>query len=371
MPDSELAPGTVVIEAHDPDGAVVRGAEITLRVLQRSPAIGERHSELHARTDDRGVARFLDLTGGSERHFSAKVAYAGATYTTDPFRLEPDRGIRATVYVFPSTSDLEKTHVGSLCFIGISLKDDVFQVDVTLRIINVGRVTWLPDGYRFELPTGYRAFLVPEDAGPVRFIEGSSTADLTGTVSPGEHEATFRFQIENPSQSFLPWEQQNTILLDLKPPPRVLRSTVWVDRAPGMRLGIAGFEPASVTRSHEGVTGLVATWAASDPSSSLSTIPIRLDGIPRRGSGPFFTVLGALLLLGWGIGDLWSRPKRRGPAPEDASSARERLLQELMAVERAFRTAAIGPRTRDQARRTLLEALARLEDLPASPRRFG
>jgi hypothetical protein len=359
--DATLAVDTVRIEARDPAGKPIVGAEAALLVLQRSPAIGERRSEKHATTDEQGNATFPGLLGGSDHQYTATVQRDGATYTTEPFQLPPDQGMRAVVRVFPTTRRLEDAQVGAICFVGISPKDDFFQVDVTARIINVGRITWLPEGYRIALPSGYRAFVIGEEDAPVRFVETSGAAELVGAIPPGSHEASFRFQVLNPAQSFLPWEQRSSTAIDLALPPHVLRANVWADWAPGLRLTVAGFGEATMNQAPDGTPGWVTGWSANSTATALPSIPIRLDGFPARGSMPFLTVLGALALVGWGVWELFGRRRLTGPAAEDVANARERLLEELVAVERAYAAGTIGPNTRDQARRTLLEALARLE----------
>ncbi len=90
--------------------------------------------------------------------------------------------------------------------------------------------------------------------------------------------------------------------------------------------------------------------------------------MPLRGGAPFFTILGSLALLAWGLAGL-SRPSPTSrPAEVDVERARARLLEEIATLERALGVGFIGPQTHETARRALVEALARLE-APSGPDR--
>lgn len=268
----------------------------------------------------------------------------------------------------PSTEKLEEALVGSLCFVGVSAADDRLLFDVTLRLVNLGTVTWLPGEHHFTLPTDARAFVAAAESAPVRFVEIPHGARLVGAVPPGESEASFRFQIDNPASSLLPWNQRSELSLAIGLPPRVLRANVWAELGPEMGLDVPGFSPPTRQSSPTGATGLVTAWVASSATDTLRAIPLRLTGLPRRGLAPLLAVLTALALLCWGLlAVLRHRSSPEGPAPDDVALARRLLLDELLAVERAARDGHIGPQTREQARRTLLSSLARLEPDPAEP----
>lgn len=368
MPALALPAGTIEVEARAPDATPSPGLPVKLTVLQRSPAVGERRTLLHAVTDPRGVARFATLTADSEHWFVATVEHGGAAYASEPFQLDPAHGSRVFIPIFPSTSDLGSTSLSVRCFVLLSLRDDVIHVDLVLRVLNEGERTWLPAGYHLSLPAGWRALSVPDPSATPRFVEVPGGAELVGALPPGEHEAALSFQLANPAHGFLPWTQRESATIELVAPPRVVHAAVWIERLPGLRLGVDGFAVPRSARAPDGTPGLLveSTWAG--PADVPAVVPIRLDGMPLRGGAPFFTILGSLALLAWGLAGL-SRPSPTSrPAEVDVERARARLLEEIATLERALGVGFIGPQTHETARRALVEALARLE-APSGPDR--
>ncbi len=369
MPAPALPTGTIEVEARAPDAAPSSGLPVKLTVLQRSPAIGERRTLLHAVTDPRGVARFATLTADSEHWFVATVEHAGAAYASAPFQLDPAHGSRVIIPIFPSTSDLGSMSLSVHCFVLLSLRDDVIHVDLVLRVLNQGERTWLPAGYRLSLPAGWRAFSVPDPGAAPRFVEVPGGAELVGAMPPGEHEVALSFQLANPAHGFLPWTQRETETIELVAPPRVVHTGVWIERHPGLRLAVDGFAVPRSARAPDGTPGLLveSTWAG--PADVPPVVPIRLDGMPLRGGGPFFTIFGSLVLLAWGLAGLTRPTPASRPVLVDVDRARARLLEEIATLERALGAGFIGPQTHATARRALVEALARLEEPTSPPRR--
>src|SRR5690606_3566097 len=94
-----------------------------------------------------------------------------------------------------------------------------------------------------------------------------------------------------------------------------------------------------------------------------TTLAAVITGMPGRGSGPWIASVLAGLLALFGVAFAISR-KEKGDtslSQEDRLRARDLLLDELVAVEKAFAAKEIGPKTYEQARRTLLDSIARLE----------
>ena len=361
-PAPDLAAGTIEVEARGPDGGPISGASVELAVLQRSPTVGERRVQLDAVTSSDGTARFSSLTADSDHWFVVTVRHGAAFHGSEPFRLDPAQGARVRIPVFPGTARREETATSALCFVLLSLRDDVIQVDLALRVTNRGDRTWLPTGYRLELPAGYHAFSSPDPATPVRFVQVPGGVELVGAVPPGEHEVALSFQLENPALRLLPWAQRDTATVELTAPPGVVRTSVWVDRIPGLRAAVDGFGEPRAARAADGTPGLLLEADSFNGGDASTRVPIRLEGLPRRGISPFLTVLGSLGLLLWGVAGLRGRTKIHRPAGSDVDRARVRLLEEVAALERARERGEIGPQTHGQARQALAEALARLED---------
>lgn len=262
----------------------------------------------------------------------------------------------------PGASQVEPPSLSVHCFVLLSLRDDAIHVDLALRILNLGQRPWFPAGYRVALPTGRRAFSVLDPSATPRFVEVPGGAELVGAIPPGEHEAALAFTLPNPARRFWPWTQRDSVTIELLSPPHVVGASIWIDRVPGLRGAVDGFGDPRLAWARDGNPGLLIESTTAGAAGVPPVMPIRLEGLPRRGAAPFFTVLGSLVLLAWGVAG-FSRPRSASrPEPVDVERARGRILAEISALERALGAGLIGPQTHGTARRALVEALARLEE---------
>ena len=67
------------------------------------------------------------------------------------------------IYVFPVSSELKDAFVWARSLISIEPRDDIFQLEVLFRIMNMSRVTWLPQNIVVPLPEGWKAFTAQDD----------------------------------------------------------------------------------------------------------------------------------------------------------------------------------------------------------------
>src|SRR5690606_5132858 len=140
VPSADLPAGTVDVQLFDDDGRPVPNKPLRLGILRQSIAEGESRSEKTTTTDAAGRARFTGLEVGSGFAYRVTVAHQGATYGSNPFNLSADAGQRVTLHVFPTTSDLRTAPIGMRGIVYFEPLDDVFQVDVMLRVLNVGKI---------------------------------------------------------------------------------------------------------------------------------------------------------------------------------------------------------------------------------------
>jgi hypothetical protein len=130
-----------------------------------------------------------------------------------------------------------------------------------------------------------------------------------------------------------------------------------------MSLGVEGFEASMADATQQGKRVLVTarTFNRADAATSLL---IDIGGLPVPGPGRWIAVLiaSALGLTGFaayrGLIQLESGDASR--RDRDLERARELLLAEIVEVERSRRNGDLGPRAYADARRVLLESLARL-----------
>jgi hypothetical protein len=249
-------------------------------------------------------------------------------------------------------------------------RDDAFQFEAMFQVFNVGSVTWVPDGVTLQLPKDYRAFNSEESMNDTRFIEETGRgARMVGTFSPGQHELTFRFQV--------PSDEKETAEFVVQLPPHVAELRVMVPAAREMRLEVQGFNPAEPMTGQDGRRLLVVQRQLRPGEPEMRDVAIRLSGIPTPSSGRWIAVGLALSVILAGLFLTARDQKGAGLVPvKDGERAQKLLLNELVALERAFADKEIGPRTYDQARRALLDALTRLEarmpgKTPRPRRRFA
>jgi hypothetical protein len=95
----------------------------------------------------------------------------------------------------------------------------------------------------------------------------------------------------------------------------------------------------------------------------LDTVHFQLSGLPTRGAAPWIAVFLALGIAAGGVSTAFGSSdlqRARRQARGERREAKNKILDELVALERARRKGRIGPRAYDETRRTMLTALARL-----------
>jgi len=367
--DPELPAGTIVVEVLDGEGAPIPGAEITLGILEQSVSKGESRRRVMAQADANGVARFDGLTTGSGvsyRVSSTTPVLEGeaplhATHDAPPFQLDLQAGERVKLHVFPVTSRLEDALVGLRAMLYVEVKDDALQIEQAFTVFNLGKNTWVPDDIVVELPQGFRAFFAPQQMTSVGFDQVAGRgARLRGTFPPGQHDLGFRYQI--------PWDGSSTVALSLGLPPHVAQMSIVSDAAQGMSLRASDFPPAQPAVAMNGQRILLTERQLRPGDAQLDRVLVTLENLPGHGPGRWIALgLAALAVAGGLFAALLQKkqtPEARAELEQDAARARERLFEELKALEKAKEAGEIGPKTYEQVRGMLVDALAKL--LPAS-----
>jgi hypothetical protein len=303
--------------------------------------------------------RFESLSRELRYSYSLLAQRAGGSYGVAPFRLSEQQGQRVRLHLFPTTHDPMRALVGMRGFVYIQPREDVFQVEVLFRVLNMSTTSWLPQGVVMRLPEKFQAFDGPKE-GATRFVEEPGRgARLDGTFGPGQHDVRYTFQV--------PSRRSGSQNFELSLPPHVAELRVISEASPGMTLDVAGFEPAEATRGPSGDRVLITRRLMRPGQGALDTVRIELGGLPTQGNTRWFVTLAAALIALGGLASALRRRQGTDPDPvagEDLERARKLLLDELVAVERAFEAGQVGPRTREEARRQLLDALARLSPGP-------
>ena len=359
---ADLAPGTISATIVNDQGMPLAGQQVRLGIMFQKISEGESRSEKFAQADAQGTVQFSGLTRGSDHAYRVTVQVGSANYQTSPFNLKQDMGQRVVLHVFPSTTDSERAAFGMRGYLYVETRDDVFQCEALFRVFNVGQITWVPKDVVIQLPKGFKAFKAQEGMTDVRFeqVEGIG-AQLKGTFSPGQSEASFRFQ--------LPKANEDTLIFRMSVPPHVAEMRVIAEASSTMNLSVDGFQPPVATANQNGQRVLVSVKQLRERNEELKDFTATLSGIPTPGPGRWFALAVAGFLA---IGGVFAA---RGAFDDamggkdvtaDKKRARELLLGELEALEVARREERIGPRSYQQSRVALIDAIARL-GLPMTP----
>lgn len=356
-PSPSVPPGSIQVQLVDGSGNPLPNHELRLGVQFQKIAEGEKKSEKVARTDANGSALFSGLTTGGDFSYRVSASSGPAEYASAPIQLKPDSGVTAKLHVYPVTRKVEEAAIGAIVFVYVETRDAVFQFEVLARYGNRSRVSWVPEVAEMRLPSGFKAFKAGEGMSDVRFEEEPGRGvKLRGTISPGQHQASFRFQLPRNGES------QASFQFGL--PPHVGEARFIAEAAPSMEIDVDGFEKPQSDVSQTGQRVLVTRRVAvRGEARGLPGFTAQLSGIPTPSIGRWVAVLIATALAGLGVAAFRGKVGSETQADlqeRDAERARRVLLDEVVDLTRARRAEQVGPNTYESARRALVEALSRI-----------
>ncbi len=358
MPSPTVPPGTIVLKVVDGHGKPLPDTEVKLGILFQKISEGEQRSDKLARTNQDGMATFSGLSPTSDFSYRLSTRSGPAEYASDPIQLKSDMGVQALLHVYPVTRRIEEAAVGAIVYVFVETRDDVFQFEVLARYGNRSGITWVPDGARMRLPSGFKAFKAGQSMNDVRFEEDPGHGvKLVGTLSPGTHQASFQFQLKR--------EEESSAAFDFGLPPHVAEARFLAAAAPGMTIDVDGWEkPRSDVDTQSGQRMLVTRrQAVRGEASGLSGFTAVVSGIPTPGPGRWIAVGIAAALAALGVAAFRGKlglSSLRDLREKDAERAKEVLVGELVQLTRARQQDRIGPSTFETARRVLLDALTRI-----------
>ncbi len=366
----DLPAGTLDVTIANADDQALVGADVELEILSQKISEGEQRSTKRAKTDAEGRALFTGLSTANFMSYQVVVKAAPAEFASPQIRLRDTMGHRVLVHVFPPTSDINRTIVMG-AFLSVETRDDVFQCDMVVHVFNVSRMAFIPESVVFSLPEGYKAFSGEEAMfdSRVEDLEGRGGV-LKGTYPPGERKVRFRFQLPKPTES--------EVTFTVGMPARVAQAQVVAAASPQMNLEVAGgFPTPEVSTAQSGDRVLVTMRMIKRGEEPIRSLTVTLTGLRVPGPGRWVAVFIALAFAGLGVfaarGDLSlaSSEKVEG----DRERARELILQELVAIERAKAAGKLGPNAYERAHRALVDALTRIgipeEKKPAKKRKLA
>lgn len=359
--DPSLPFGTVTAVIRDQNDRPRPGVTVTLGIIFNSVAKGESRREVTAQTDADGRVRWDKLEGGSAMSYRVSVRQGPALFANAPFNLEVGKGMRAVLHTYPVTTDIASALVVMQGVVYVELKDDRVQVQQAFTVFNFGKTAWVPTDFVIPLPEGFTALTGVQTMSDqsVEEVKGQGAA-LRGTFGPGQHPIEYRWQA--------PYAGESVLDLTLGMPQNLAAARVMVVASQEMKVSVDDFPAVRAGRDGQGNAIVETEREMRREDAPLRTVHIVLRDIP--GPGPARYVASGLAAAGVALGLAYALRGRSGGRArgdgEERDKERARLLAELEDLERARRDGDIGPRTYENARRELIDALARV--LAAEPR---
>jgi hypothetical protein len=355
--DPALPPGSIVVVIKDAQDKPLPRAPITLSILHSTVAKGESRERRSVVADDNGSARFDGLSFGTGHSYEVITQRGPARYAHPPVGLLEKAGKRIIVHAYETATKIEDLKVAMQGLVYLVLKEDSIQVEQLLTVYNVGPVAWIAD-QTFTLPKGFKAFNKQESTGDARVDEvPGQGAALRGTFPPGRTDIDFRYQV--------PLDNDETQTLKVDMPPRVAQTRVLAESSKTMGLRVTGFPEAQRTEGRDGKRLLITEHQASRTEGGVAGVEITLTGLPTPGPGRWVAV--ALAVVAFLAGVVYFRQHGDADVDDDARrdliEAREALLGELVALERAFKSGEVGQKTHARVRASLLDALSRIVNM--------
>lgn len=351
--DPSLPTGTISVEIRDPQERPRPKVAVRLGIVRNSVAKGEARSEQNGVTDDLGRVRFDKLEGGSQMAYRVSVGESGAQFAAPPFNLDPAKGTRVVLHTYPVITDISRALVVMQDIVYVELKDDRVQVQQALNVFNFGKTAWVPKDVVMTLPTGFSALNGVQQMNDqnVDAVEGVG-AQLKGTFPPGRHTVEYRWQA--------PYGGESSIDLQIGSPPNLAAARVMIVASQDMKVAVDGFPPPRPGRDGQGNAILETERELRREDAPMKTLRITLHDIPGPGPARYYATGLAALGVALGIGLTWSQRRTKRSTKAERTQERAGILAELEELERAKRDGEIGPRTYENARRELIDALARV-----------
>lgn len=357
-------PGTIEVQIRDADDRPVVGAPVILGIVHNTVATGEQRDKLTSATDGDGNARFEGMKVGMSTTYAASSQRGPSRFEAPPLNLPEKGGMRIVLHVYDTVTDIAKAQIGMRALAFFSLREDAIQTEQVLEVFNLGRTAWQAE-VPVQLPEGFKAFNRAEEGGVANVDPTDEGYVLRGTFRPGRTSVGFRWQ--------LPLENDPEQTVNVGLPPRVAQARVIAEASKTMELVVEGAPAARRTRNRDGRSVLVTERASPPGEKGIPVMAVTLRGLPTKGVGRWVAAGlagGMIALAAWGVASRRGRRERLAEdAREDLVQARDALLDELVALERAKIRGQVGPKTYERVRAAMLDALANVvaeleEDAP-------
>lgn len=346
--DPSLDAGTILVSVVDAMSQPVAGVTVRIGVMK---ADGSRESIVR-QTDERGQLRVGDLPTGSSQAYRVNVVNDGATYSSMPFRLEPDRGHRVQIRMLPVTRS-RRSLLQTLGQTMLEYRNERVHVTEQAQLVNLGEETIVfdDDELRIDLPDGFTAFQSQPGMSDQRLVPDDRGFVIRGSLPPGRATLVWAYDIPLRGEEL---HFSHAI------PFRTYAYRVMSDAMEGMELVVDGFPEAQEHEGHQGRPLLVTQVERSPDDPPLDRLSVTVKGIPAPGPMRWLALGAALVLLAFGLLMATRGGDRAGALARTRAARRAELIDEAVELEELFAAREIGPQYRERRMREVVDELASL-----------
>src|SRR5687767_4812248 len=350
LPAPELPNATVSVRVvRERMGNNVAGHEVTLNV---------GNAPRTAKTDAQGRAQFNGLPPGTV--VQATTTVDGEVLTSQPFSVPATGGVRvALIAGIANAAARDKAaaeaaareparpgvvEIGPESRVVIEFQDDTLTVFYLLEIVNNARTPIDIGGpLLIELPTGAAGASMMQGSSPNASVRGDLLT-ITGPFRPGVTPAQVGFT--------LPQAGESTVIRQ-KWPAAMAQVFVGVEKIAGLQMSSPQLTDTREMATQGGAVFIMGTGGRINPGQELV---INLSGIPAHSRTPRNVVL-ALAALIFVAGAWFAFSPAKAQASQDAKlrARKEKLLNEIVALERRRRQKALTAQDEARLQRTAAE----------------
>ncbi len=336
LPAPELADATITVRVlRERMGNNVEGQAVALRVGGSSRT---------ATTDAQGRAQFEGLAAGTLVQASATVD--GELLTSQEFSVPARGGVRVALIAglqrvaeaekaAAATAASEPARPGVVEFgpesrIIFEFQNDTLTVFYLLEVVNNARTPIDIGGpILMELPTGASGVSMLQGSSPTASVRGDMLT-ITGPFAPGKTSAQLGFSLPQAGAATTVQQKWPVALGEL---------FVAAEKMDGMQLS----SPQLTDTREMNSDGQVFIMGTGGRLNAGDTLVLNLSGMPAHSQWPRDVALAAAaLVFGVGIWMALSPAAARASADARLESRRERLLADVVSLERARRQKPLG-----------------------------
>jgi hypothetical protein len=360
MPDPSAMSGVALPAPELPD------ATVTVRVVRERMGnnvpdqvvtLRFGSSARTATTDAQGRAQFEGIPPGTVVQAFATID--GETLTSQPFSVPGKGGVRVALVAGVATAAAREkaeaaaaanepprpgiVEIGPESRIVVVFQDDVLTVFYLLEIVNNARTPIDTGGpLQFELPTGAAGAALMQGSSPNAIVRGDLVT-ITGPFPPGKTIAQLGFSLPQAGES---------LTLRQQFPAAMAQVFVGVEKIGDMRVS----SPQLTDTREMNSNGALFIMGTGGRVNAGDTLEIHLSGMPAHSQTPRNVGL-ALAALIFAAGAWFAFSPAKAHAAQDAAlkARREKLLNEVVALERKRRHKGLSEADEARLQRTTAE----------------